>query len=99
MTTTIEKRELAGEMVEMQELTAASETATEATASQELVHTQLPWIGALTNPQLGPLVVINNDGYLIPLFTAGDLLRGCRYLWRPSRAELGIHRAAYARGG
>jgi hypothetical protein len=41
----------------------------------------LPWIGALTNPQVGPMVVLNDSGYLIPLCTASDLLRGCRYFW------------------
>ena len=82
MTTTIENRELGEDKAELRELTAAPETAAEATAtSEDLFHTQLPWIGALPNPRLGPLVVLNDEGYLVPLFTAGDLLRGCRYLW------------------
>ena len=33
----------------------------------------LPWIGALENPHLGPMVVLNESGYLVPLETAGDL--------------------------
>lgn len=41
----------------------------------------LPWIGALPNPHLGPIVVVGENGYLVPLFTAADLLRGCRYFW------------------
>ena len=41
----------------------------------------LPWIGALPNPQVGPMVVLNDNGYLISLCTASDLLRGCRYFW------------------
>ncbi|MGZ8497070.1 MAG: hypothetical protein ACXW5W_01560 [Candidatus Binatia bacterium] len=41
----------------------------------------LPWIGDLANPRLGPLVVLNDSGYLVPLWTAGDLLRGCKYFW------------------
>ena len=42
----------------------------------------LPWIGALANPRIGPMVAINDGGYMVPLGTAGDLLRGCRYFWR-----------------
>ena len=45
-------------------------------------HAPLPWIGALPNPRLGPMVVVNDGGYFIPLFTAVDLVRGCRYFWR-----------------
>jgi hypothetical protein len=45
----------------------------------------LPWIGALENPHLGPLVVLNESGYLVPLLTAGDLLRGCKYYWHRSQ--------------
>jgi len=82
MTTTIENRESAGEMSKLQELTAQSESAAESTPGENLFHPHLPWIGALSNPRLGPLVVIIDQGYLVPLFTAGDLLRGCRYLWR-----------------
>jgi hypothetical protein len=86
MTTTFENLALTEEMAESQELTAESETAAEATPGEDLFQTQLPWIGALPNPRLGPLVVFNHDGYLVPLFTAGDLLRGCRYLWRRERS-------------
>ena len=45
-------------------------------------HLLLPWIGALPNPRLGPMVVVNDGGYFVPLFTAVDLVRGCRYFWR-----------------
>ena len=45
---------------------------------------RLPWIGALENPRLGPMVVLNESGYLVPLLTAGDLLRGCKYFWHRS---------------
>ena len=45
----------------------------------------LPWIGALPNPRVGSMVVINDGGYLVPLCTAGDLLRGCRFFWRTSQ--------------
>jgi hypothetical protein len=45
----------------------------------------LPWIGALENPHLGPMVVLNESGYLVPLLTAGDLLRGCKYYWHRSQ--------------
>jgi hypothetical protein len=49
-------------------------------------HGPLPWIGTLPNPRLGPMLVLNDGGYLVPLFTAGDLVRGCRYLWRRGRS-------------
>jgi hypothetical protein len=48
-------------------------------------HAPLPWIGALANPRLGPMAVVNDGGYLVPLCTAGDLLRGCRFFWRRAR--------------
>jgi hypothetical protein len=44
----------------------------------------LPWIGALRNPHLGPMVVVDESGYLVPLYTAGNLLRGFRSWWRTS---------------
>ena len=46
---------------------------------------RLPWIGALRNPRLGPIVVVDESGYLVPLCTASDLLRGCRYFWHRSQ--------------
>jgi len=46
------------------------------------IHSPLAWIGALPNPRLGPMVVVNDSGYFVPLFTALDLVRGCRYFWR-----------------
>jgi hypothetical protein len=49
------------------------------------LHEQIPWIGALRNPRLGPMVVLDDKGYLVPLCTARDLLRGCRYFWRASQ--------------
>ena len=45
----------------------------------------LPWVGGLSNPRLGPMFVLNDAGYFVPLFTAGDLVRGCRRLWRRER--------------
>ena len=48
-------------------------------------NTPLPWIGALRNPRVGPMVALDDRGYLVPLCTAGDLLRGCRYFWRASQ--------------
>jgi len=45
------------------------------------VRVALPWIGTLANPHLGPMVVIGDGGYLVPLWTARELLRGCKYYW------------------
>jgi hypothetical protein len=49
---------------------------------RERLPVRLPRSGALANPRFGPMVVINDGGYFVPLWTAGDLLRGCRYFWR-----------------
>jgi hypothetical protein len=53
-----------------------------AAAEERLPRSRLPWIGALENPRVGLLVVLNESGYLVPLLTAADLLRGCRYYWQ-----------------
>ncbi len=59
------------------------ESATDGERSVEKTsHGTLPWIGALPNPLVGPMLVINGSGYLVPLCTAGDLLRGCKKFWR-----------------
>ena len=41
-------------------------------------HAPLPWIGALPNPRLGPMVVVNDGGYskLTPPLEAGTKLWG-----------------------
>jgi hypothetical protein len=63
-----------------------AETAVETVLVEERrSHAPLPWIGSLPNPRLGPMLVINDNGYLVPLCTAGDLLRGCRYFWGATR--------------
>lgn len=63
-----------------------AEIAAESVDGEERRHDLvLPWIGALSNPRLGPMLVLNDAGYFVPLFTAGDLVRGCRYLWRRER--------------
>jgi hypothetical protein len=63
---------------------ACAETVAE-TIKERRDHAPLPWIGALANPHLGPMLVLNDAGYFVPLFTAGDLVRGCRFLWRDGR--------------
>lgn len=45
----------------------------------------LPWIGSLANPHLVPMAVLNDSGYLLPLWTSSDLLRGCKYYWRAAQ--------------
>lgn len=57
-------------------------------AEKHFLYGRLPWIGALPNPRIGPMVVINDAGYLVPLGSAGDLLRGCRYFWREYQDQL-----------
>jgi hypothetical protein len=55
-------------------------------AERNPLRRPLPWIGAFPNPHVGPMVVLNETGYLVPLLTAGDLLRLCKYYWRQSQA-------------
>ena len=64
----------------MEELAVDSER-----AAGDPAHVNLPWIGALRNPRVGPMLVINRSGYLVPLCTAGDLLRSCKIFWRAAR--------------
>jgi hypothetical protein len=45
----------------------------------------LPWIGALREPRLGPMVALDDAGYLVPICTAGDLLRYCKAVWQAER--------------
>lgn len=42
----------------------------------------LPWSGTLPVSSYGVMAVIDSDGYLVPLWTAGDLLRACKAHWR-----------------
>lgn len=76
--------------LEEEELNFGGESMAEAplavnSAEEAAPRPRLPWIGALENPHLGPMVVINDSGYLVPLLTAGDLLRGCKYFWHRSQ--------------
>jgi hypothetical protein len=65
---------------------AAEELAVDSDRTEgDATHGTLPWIGALRNPRVAPMLVSNDSGYLVPLCTAGDLLRGCRYFWRAAR--------------
>ena len=88
MTATINGRELEIESEELAHEGGVDDAAELATASEpseeHRAHAPLPWIGALPNFRVGPMVVINDGGYLVPLCTAEDLLRGCRYFWRTS---------------
>jgi hypothetical protein len=64
----------------MEELVAAQE------ASDGLTFRErLPWIGALRNPRVGPMLVLDESGSFIPLCTASELLRACRYFWHRSQ--------------
>jgi hypothetical protein len=73
----------AEELADERRVEAAEESITGDERSEEhRAHAPLPWIGALPNPRLGPMVVVNDGGYLVPLCTVGDLVRGCRYFWR-----------------
>lgn len=74
------------EMVDECHAEATAESSIVGAHSEEPTsHGPLPWIGALPNPRIGPMAAINDGGYLVPLWTAGDLLRGCRYFWRANQ--------------
>ena len=86
MTATINGEELLNEVDELT-LEADANAIEELPVADERfesssIHSPLPWIGALPNPRLGPMVVVNDSGYFVSLFTALDLVRGCRYFWR-----------------
>jgi len=86
MTATIKGGGLAietAELVDERRVEAAEEP--NAGAEEQRSHGLLPWIGALPNPHLGPMLVVNDGGNLVPLCTAADLVRGCRYFWRRTR--------------
>ena len=42
----------------------------------------LPWIGSMPRSSFGVMAVVNEDGYLVPVCTAGDLLRACKIIWQ-----------------
>lgn len=60
-------------------------TAEPAVAEENRPRGHLPWLGDLQNPRLVPMAVVNDGGYLVPLWTASDLLRGCKYFWHGTR--------------
>ncbi|HEX6768062.1 MAG TPA: hypothetical protein VF208_01825 [Candidatus Binatia bacterium] len=83
-----------GETLEYTSETRAIETGAEASAEAVLagncaeaapVRVSLTWIGTLANPHLGPMVVVGDGGYLVPVWTAGELLRGCKYVLHRSQ--------------
>lgn len=86
MTATINGQDLTSEFDELVLEADANATEELTVADQGFegrsIHAPLPWIGALPNPRLGPMVVVNDGGYFVPVFTAVDLVRGCRYFWR-----------------
>jgi hypothetical protein len=43
--------------------------------------TPVRWTGAMPASSYGVMAVVNDDGYLVPLWTANDLLRACRIYW------------------
>jgi len=45
----------------------------------------LPWIGAMPRSSYGVMAVVNEDGYLVPVWTAGDLLRACKIIWQATK--------------
>lgn len=68
----------------MDELPDAMEDPTGKYPERNPLRNPLLWIGALSNPHVAPMVVLNETGYLVPLLTAGDLLRLCKNYWRRS---------------
>lgn len=78
--------ELDGEKLECTYETRANASGAEAVLAADRaeaapVRVPLTWIGTLANPHLAPMVVVGDGGYLVPVWTAGELLRGCKYFW------------------
>ncbi|HEX7230375.1 MAG TPA: hypothetical protein VF452_08270 [Candidatus Binatia bacterium] len=46
-----------------------------------------PWIGALTGSCYSVMAVVNEEGYLVPVCTAGDLLRACKIIWQAGQHQ------------
>ena len=42
------------------------------------------WVGPLPKSRVAMLVAVDSRGFLVPLFTAGDLLRACKLSWKVS---------------
>lgn len=42
---------------------------------------RLLWAGKLAQPATAVIAVVDKDGYLVPLHTAGDLLRAFKTIW------------------
>jgi hypothetical protein len=63
--------------------------ATAAAVERAEGHSQQPltrWVGSLPLSSHGVMAVIDDNGYLIPLCTAADLLRACKTIWRATDA-------------
>ena len=41
-------------------------------------------MGVMPRSSYSVMAVVNEDGYLVPVCTAGDLLRGCKIFWQAS---------------
>jgi hypothetical protein len=43
---------------------------------------KLRWVGPMLNSHVALLAAFNTDGYLVPLWTAGDVLRVFKSVWK-----------------
>ena len=60
-----------------------SDASTRVTQSSAVAQrASLPWIGAMPRSSYGVMAVVNGDGYLVPVWTASDLLRACKIIWQ-----------------
>lgn len=48
---------------------------------ESAVPKTVQWIGPIPSSSHGVMAVVGDDGYLIPLWTAGDMLRACKVYW------------------
>ncbi len=72
-----------GEIVNALDIgTEADEAVIAESTPGEMPRSPLPWIGSLPRTGFGVMAVIDEQGYLVPLWTAGDLLRACKILWQ-----------------
>lgn len=53
----------------------------EDSASKTVTGDRIPWVGEITQPAIAVMAVIDSKGNLVPLHTAGDLLRVFKTIW------------------
>jgi hypothetical protein len=75
------------ELEDLMDLAAIADTAVMPESAAIPQPSPLPWIGPMPRSRYVVMAVVNEGGYLVPVCTAGDLLRGCKIIWQASPDE------------